>query len=127
MAEIQVAASLQGIDWALFTRACDFIEKHPRNYDPSFYECETKCGTVCCFAGWVCALSGRGPDSEAAISLLGGSARIHLAIWDADLFGTSHRYFPEPFLSIANNCEIGSPEYARNAANRFRHFLRSGE
>lgn len=49
---------------ALAYQVLDHIDAHPERWRQSVYIFTADCGTVACFAGWACLLSGEEPDYE---------------------------------------------------------------
>lgn len=46
---------------ALAYRVLDHIDAHPEQWNQGLYIGKAECGTVACFAGWACLLSGEEP------------------------------------------------------------------
>lgn len=47
---------------ALAYRVLDHIDAHPEQWNQGLYIGKAECGTVACFAGWTCLLSGETPS-----------------------------------------------------------------
>lgn len=72
-------------------RVLDHIDAHPKLWRQSVYIGPSECGTVACFAGWACMLSGEEPEfvngpEYSTASLRGGQVVSDRA---QDLLGAS--------------------------------------
>jgi hypothetical protein len=47
--------------------ALDHIDAHPEQWEQDVWIDKADCGTIACFAGWVCLLSGEKPGMELRI------------------------------------------------------------
>lgn len=61
-------------------RVIDHIDAHPELWQQGQWIANAECGTVACFAGWACLLSGEKPQAEG--DLLGIMLRSGLPIPD---------------------------------------------
>lgn len=61
---------------ALAYQVLDHIDAHPEQWKQSMWIGQAECGTVGCFAGWVCLLSGEEPDSEEYLGIMLRSGMI---------------------------------------------------
>jgi hypothetical protein len=52
----------------------DHIDAHPEQWDQDVWMGKADCGTIACFAGWVCLLSGEEPDFDEWMELLDGKS-----------------------------------------------------
>ncbi len=114
----------EGINLELGLAVADAIERHPRSFDLGWFDRETpECGSVMCYAGWICAMAGVKPFgsryASTAVQLMG--------IYPEDISGGIFSFLPAPYGTTARRYQVGSPEYAKIAADRFRHFLQTGE
>lgn len=55
---------------ALAYQVLDHIDAHPDLWRQCQWIGDAECGTVACFAGWACLLSGEKPDSEEPVGIM---------------------------------------------------------